>query len=195
MQQSDTIAYFRAVNGRSKRFTGDVNTLLENCVYWCEAATNTPTTYGTLITIITDTNTSYGSQTFVDVQNGATYVRKRWAATWGTWQKLAVETPSTVENITSTYFSNVSSGNIYLIRQGKIRILTFDLAKVGSLGYFAQSRPFDAGDRPIYVTFGNIDRTDNYTCWSLWVRADGTIGQANYAMNVGVYGQVVWVTA
>lgn len=102
--------------------------------------------------------------------------------------------PSKYDATTVETLSGIAiSGKVKLVRCGKIRQLTFDDAKSPSSGPFIMPT-LQSSDRPYYLTqtvlWAGVASTG-----IVWLRTDGTFGQAGIYGD-GIYnGTMTWVVA
>ena len=94
-----------------------------------------------------------------------------------------------IEQITP---SDLVSGSIKLIRNGKIRIMVFDDAKAGSSGIITIPTLLSR-DCPVTLTSANLKHESGTA--TFWFRANGTFGWSGFSGNSTYNGEIVWIVA
>ena len=101
---------------------------------------------------------------------------------------VAQSTASSYEAWTAT---GVTSGNIYLARSGKVRVMSFEDVVVPAGASFSVTM-VPAEDRPAFLTVGSLFAGSG-ACASIWVRTSGTFGSGG-AIGHTLNGSIVWIT-
>ena len=97
---------------------------------------------------------------------------------------------SSYSDITSQ--TNAAGGKIYLLKHGKIRQLEFVDAKTPSNDPHFSLPTMDTADRPMVTTECSL-RKSNQANHAIWIRINGTFGQANGEPNIAVNGTLTWI--
>lgn len=96
------------------------------------------------------------------------------------------------EDITSQ--TNITSGKVYLVRSAHARQLVVVDAVLPSNAAYLTLPVLDSGDRPSVSTEGLLRMYSGQLLY-IWVRANGTYGQANGVNGATLNGNLVWFAA
>lgn len=84
------------------------------------------------------------------------------------------------------------SGNITLVRSGKMRQLVFDDAVVPAVGYFSSIGTLAAADCPLVYTYASVKLGSAIGIY--WVRSTGTFGWTTAPEGTAVNTTITWIT-
>ncbi len=97
---------------------------------------------------------------------------------------------SEITNITSQ--TNVQSGTVHLIRNGRIRQMVFVDAKLPSGEMYLTLPQMLSTDQPLISTEWILRRYD-MTLLFIWLRPSGTWGQSNGQAGATLNGTLTWL--
>ena len=107
------------------------------------------------------------------------------------------ETDSAIAQSTASSYvawtaTGQTSGNIYLARSGKVRILSLEDVVIPSGATFSITA-MPVGDRPAFLTVSSL-YAGGTLCAAIWIYATGTFGTAGTSGHT-INGQIVWIAA